>query len=365
MKNNLIIVVLVALFFVYSCDKKELGPTLELINAPVLLEPENTTFTLSNDIAKDTILTLKWQKAVYNVPTEITYDVEMAEAGTNFANPIAIVSGISDDSVGITAFTLNKFMTVDLQLAVGEECQVEFRVNSFVGESDASLSNAVGISAVTFDPPYTPLTFTIMSGDTEIKVLNLLDDFVGDATLDVDQKGMYEGYVWLTADNLSITFLGGQDLVLNRDPKTLGSDSSKIVGQVTTHFLSETAVDPITVDSVGYYRFKIDMNESTVEVMGVAWGVIGSGIEPFDWSTSIVMDYSIDDDIWSVEVTTHDGEFKFRPNQTWDPLNYGDQNNDGTLNEYGTNIPIEAGTKFITLKLSEFPYEFSVQNAKK
>lgn len=362
MKNKLMIIVLVALFFVYSCDKKELGPTLELVNAPILSEVGDSTFTFNNDNANDTIFVLKWQKADYNVPTKISYNVEMAKAGTDFADPVVIVSGIADDSVGITAFTLNKYMTVDLQLAVAEESSVELRVNSFVGKSDPSPSNGVSVTAVTYEPPYHPVTMSIMSGGTELKVLNLLDDYV-DNSVTITKTGMYEGYVWLTADNLSVTLLGGQDLVLDRDPKTFGTESNTVNGQVTTYTLSETAVDPITVDSAGYYRFKVDMDALTVEVTGVSWGVIGSGIPPYDWSTSVVMDYSIENDLWTVEVAAEAAEFKFRPNQTWDPLNYGDASPaDGIPDEYGANIGIDAGNKIITLDLSEYPYSYSVQN---
>ncbi len=344
----------------YSCDKKELGPTLEIVNAPVLFDLETTAYTLTKDNADDTIITFKWAKAEYNVPTEIYYTVEIAKAGTNFSKSAVIVTETHADSASITAFNLNLALTVELGLPVEEESKLEIRVNSYVGQSEPTPSNTIEISAITFNPPYTPASISIKSGDKELKVLKILDEYVGNTTLNIGETGLYEGYVWIKEGELSINFKGNDS-----ENKTLGAESSTETGVITTYVLSKNATDPIVVDSVGYYRFKIDMNTSTVEIMGTKWGVIGSGIPPYDWSVSEEMIYSIDDDLWTVELEAQAGEFKFRPNQAWDPWNYGDDGNDGTLNPYGANIPIEAGNKKITLDLSEFPYAYSIEDLSK
>ncbi|MBN2662452.1 MAG: SusE domain-containing protein [Bacteroidales bacterium] len=363
MKKIITLILMVAVLL-YSCEK-EVGPALELVTAPVLMGLDSTNFVLSDDVSADTIITFKWSKAEYNLATEIYYTVEIAEAGTNFSNPVVIISDTYADSASITAFTLNKFMAVNLGLGVGSVGMVEFRVNSYVGKSDPGVSNSVEVTATTYDPPYTPVTVSLMNGDVELKSISLLDEFVGNTSLNVTEYGMYEGYVWLTEGNLSITIKGGEDLILGREPRVYFSESSASVGAVTTHILAQDATNPITVDTAGYYRFKLNMNTLVLEVMPTCWGVIGSGIPPYDWSTSVVMVYSVEDDLWTTQVETHSAEFKFRPNQTWDPLNYGDDGNNGTLNEYGSNIPVDAGTKIITLNLNQFPYEYSVQNAKK
>lgn len=362
--KKIITFIIIASVFLFSCEK-EIGPVLEIVTAPVLVELDSTTFILNDDVSTDTIITFKWSEAEYNLASEIYYTVEIAVAGTNFSNPVEIISDTYADSASITAFTLNKFMAVDLELEVGSESAVEFRVNSYVGKSEPGSSNSVQVTATTYDPPYTPATVSIMNGDVELKSLSLLDEYIGNAQYNVSESGMYEGYVWLTEGNLSVTIIGGEDLILGRESRVYGSASSSFSSDVTTHTLSEDVTDPITVDTAGYYRFKLNMNTLSLEVMPTCWGVIGDGIPPYNWSTSVVMDYSVEDDLWTVEVEANSATFKFRPNQTWDPLNYGDDGNDGTLNEYGANIPIDAGTKFITLNLSEFPYEYSVGNAKK
>ncbi len=368
MKNTFLIAIILALLFVFSCDKKEMGPKLELVKAPVLTQPDSTSFILSDDVSTDTILRLKWTKAEYNIETEIYYTIEIAEAGTNFTNSAVLVSDTYADSATVTAFDLNKCMTVDLNFTVGDTAEIELRVNSYVGKSEPSPSNSSSITAITYDPPYTPETVSIMSGETEIKVLNILDDYVGNSVT-ISETGMYEGYVWLTAGS-SVTLKGGYDPILNREPRTFGSSSSTTAGQVTTFVLAEGA-DPITLSEDGYYRFKVFMNQSKVEVIKTEWGVIGSAIPPYDWSTSVVMTYYQTDDVWTIEVGAEAAQFKFRPNQTWNPLNYGDGHNDhgmpvdGVPDEYGTNIDIDAGTKIITLDLSEYPYSYTVENAKK
>jgi hypothetical protein len=115
-------------------------------------------------------------------------------------------------------------------------------------------------------------------------------------------------------------------------------------------------------------HFKIDVNTFTFEYTAIeqSWGIIGSAIPVTGWNSDHDMAY-LGDGKWEISTDTLsvgpivNGQFKFRPNDTWDPLNYGDDAPaDGIPDEYGANINITAGNWKITLDLAEYPYQYSV-----
>ncbi|MCD4793903.1 MAG: SusE domain-containing protein [Bacteroidales bacterium] len=350
MKKYFFILTFTGLLFFFACEKTDFQ-ALEIKQIPVLVQPDSNNFVFSDETSEDTIVVLKWEEAEYNVATEVTYTIEMDAAGGDFSSP-AIMGTTSTDSLAVTVFNFNKYMTLDFGLPIGTESQVDIRVGAQCGESELSYSDIISLSATTYDPPYTPDSLFIMSVDTKLKSLALLNDYL-------DEDGIYEGYVWLGAGNLSVTLKGGDE-----QARVFGYVSDSYNDQVTTYDLDQTG-DPITVDSIGYYRFRVNLYDLSLEVMGTHWGVIGSAIPPYDWSVDVDMTYDQVNDLWTVQLTTDAAEFKFRPNDTWDPLNYGDDAPaDGIPEEYGDNIPIDAGNKIITLDLSEFPYSYNEENAK-
>ncbi|GAB1308460.1 hypothetical protein KH5_11430 [Urechidicola sp. KH5] len=90
--------------------------------------------------------------------------------------------------------------------------------------------------------------------------------------------------------------------------------------------------------------------------LSTPWGIVGSGYN--DWGNAgpdapfyqtaevgVIVSY----------VTLVDGEIKFRENNDW-TLNYGDDGNDGTLDEGGTNIAVTAGMYKIEMNLNTLTY---------
>ncbi len=110
--------------------------------------------------------------------------------------------------------------------------------------------------------------------------------------------------------------------------------------------------------TAGIYIVTADLNklEYTLEEIQHVWGLVGSGA-PNGWDgpdAEFSRDWSQPfSDIWILEnVAVTDGEVKFRSNNSWD-TNYGDNGNDGTLEQGGANIPITAGTYTFTLDFSD------------
>lgn len=112
------------------------------------------------------------------------------------------------------------------------------------------------------------------------------------------------------------------------------------------------------VVSAGIYIATVDLNkkEYTLEPITNVWGLVGGAYN--DWGATPDAQFTRDwsrpfDDIWILNnVTLIDGEYKFRANNDWG-TNYGDNGNDGTLEEGGANLVATAGTYSFVLDFSD------------
>ena len=87
-------------------------------------------------------------------------------------------------------------------------------------------------------------------------------------------------------------------------------------------------------------------------------GVVGSAT-PGGWGNENIPDLQFYTtsmtDVYVAYVTVRDGEIKFRNNNDW-AENWGDDGNDGTLDPYGANIAVSAGTYKIEVNFSSMTY---------
>jgi hypothetical protein len=87
-------------------------------------------------------------------------------------------------------------------------------------------------------------------------------------------------------------------------------------------------------------------------------GVVGSAT-PGGWGNENIPDLQFYTtsmtDVYVAYVTVRDGEIKFRNNNDW-AENWGDDGNDGTLDPYGANIAVLAGTYKIEVNFSSMTY---------
>ena len=92
--------------------------------------------------------------------------------------------------------------------------------------------------------------------------------------------------------------------------------------------------------------------------LSTSLGVVGSGT-PGGWGNENIPDlefYSTSTtNVYVAYVTLRDGEIKFRNNNDWSE-NWGDDGNDGTLDPYGANIVVTAGTYKIEANFSSMTY---------
>ena len=89
--------------------------------------------------------------------------------------------------------------------------------------------------------------------------------------------------------------------------------------------------------------------------LSTTWGVVGSAT-PNGWDGPDIPFYQTGiDGVYTAYATLSTGDIKFREDNAW-TLNYGDDGNDGSLEESGTNIPVEAGSYKITLNLNNLTW---------
>jgi hypothetical protein len=68
------------------------------------------------------------------------------------------------------------------------------------------------------------------------------------------------------------------------------------------------------------------------------WGIIGSAT-PTGWDSDTNLDYNLSTKTYSITLNMVVGEYKFRLDDAWS-TNFGDNDNNGTLDAGGANIPI-------------------------
>ncbi len=101
----------------------------------------------------------------------------------------------------------------------------------------------------------------------------------------------------------------------------------------------------------GYYKINVDAAAMTYTAVATVWGVIGDAT-PGGWNTDTPLVYNDTTQTWGGGVHMVSGSFKFRANNAW-TYNYGSNNDDGTLQAGGSNIPVTTdGDYYVTLNLS-------------
>lgn len=89
--------------------------------------------------------------------------------------------------------------------------------------------------------------------------------------------------------------------------------------------------------------------------LSTAWGVVGSAT-PNGWDGPDIPFYQTGtDNVFDAYATLVDGMIKFRKDNEW-AVNYGDNDNDGSLEEGGADIPVTAGSYKITINLNDLTW---------
>jgi hypothetical protein len=290
-----------------------------------LLAP-NSGFNLVLDGAKLNSLatTFVWNDPTNSTGTAVTYTVEAAKGGTNFATVIALGT-TSNNYLDITVGNLDT-TAKNLGLAPLVEGQLDVRIKSSTGTS-----NYFTIKVTPYQPNW---------------------GIIGDAT----------PLAWNNSTDMIYNPMNGTysiSLAL-----TTGAFKFRLDNSWTTNYgddgnnLSlEAGGANISITTAGNYTIVLDIVAHTYTITPIvnAWGVIGDAT-PTGWGNDTLMDFNPVTNKYSIIMKMTVGSFKFRLNHDWG-TNYGDDGNNLTLDNGGANVPIATnGTYYIVSDFSGLTY---------
>ncbi|HCQ12478.1 SusE domain-containing protein [Flavobacterium sp.] len=320
---------------------------VQATGGPELLTPVNgAEYVLLPQNASSEVTTLVWNHADYTQQTEVNYEVEVAKAGTDFAE---IVSGgtTTDRFMVWTVEGLNNVaLSAGLTPFTSED--VDIRIKASLGSAGelVSYSNVV--------------TLTLTPFTNELPKLYAIGNFLSAsgyggnwspaATLPaLASSGFgetdFEGYVYMNVPAPEFKIL----------PTNTSFDGDYGDDGTFSGALAQTGESNIALSASGYYRVQADTEALSYSTTLTNWGIAGNATTN-GWDGMLPMTYNATTKKWSIIATLStqaapDNGLKFKANGAWD-INLGDNGANGSAEYNGTNIGTTAGTYLIELDLS-------------
>ncbi len=331
---------------IVSCtiDKAE-NPTVTPLSAPVLVEPVSDVTNiveLKSEEANKVVLTGKWSLAKYSDDSEVSYQMYVAKAGTNFAKPVFFSSVSKNDIVDVKASDLNTALGLLGAIPFSPE-SFDIKVRSFLGQSTSpQLSQWSNIITLKIKPYQTTPDRLYILGDFQSASgygeNNTIDKA---AALEESLPAVkdFEGFVYFNAATSfkpafrdkarpSVNY-GGSGGVLSVDGPA------------------------IAVAEAGLYYVKVNTDAMTYSLKKTDWAITGAAT-PNGWPDGGVMDidmtYNIKDVKYEITIVLTADKFKFRANDAWD-LNFGGSLDKLTLGGGDLSVASD-GTYKVSLDLS-------------
>jgi hypothetical protein len=248
----------------------------------------------------------------------VTYYLEAAAKGTNFADPVLILSDKQDLSMKISVSDLNGIFLK--KFPADQVTSLELRIRSSLAVSSGTASFVYNSATKSVDATIygLPRLDLVGSGLTQ-KIESPLGD------------GSYSGYVKLDATKAF----------------TLKDPDANVVYGGTGGILKVNGAG-LAVTASGWYQLASNTKALTYKITPYMIGLIGDAT-PNGWnSPDQKMDYNATTGTWSIRVTLIDGGFKFRLNDDWGWNLGGTPDN---LTQNGANCTATAGTYTITLTI--------------
>ncbi|MCO6147196.1 SusE domain-containing protein [Flavobacterium sp. NRK1] len=360
MKKILNLSLISLLFFsIMSCSDDDNKTIATGMAAPVLISPEDgTSIVLDPDLQENPALTLVWNHGDYDVPTEITYNIEMAVADTDFET--VILAGTTTNRVLILTVADLNGIALEAGLAPYEEGSLDVRIAASLGTNNAMPMNSnsikVNITPYTTESPklYIRGNFTAASGYGPNWGDNTTPPFI---QAEAYGSPAFEGYIYFNDP--------APEFKLIPNAVDFTGDYGDADASGTSGVLIQEGETNIKVPATGYYRVEANTDDLTYKLTATEWGIVGFATTGSDegWNNSTPMTYNATDKVWEITITLSAGEFKFRANNAWD-VNFGTGEGANGLSYGGANITATAGTYKVKLNLSnprEYTYTMELQ----
>lgn len=146
-----IALLLIAILSVLSCQDREMT-VVENQTAPIILDLSKETLFLDKNFPQNSALTLTWEVAKYNMPTEISYKIETS-ATSDFKEVYVLgTAGESARTVTYSVEDMNK-ATEALGLLPNQVSTLYFRVVSVLGAGNyvPSTSNVTSLKITPYE----------------------------------------------------------------------------------------------------------------------------------------------------------------------------------------------------------------------
>ena len=302
--------------------------------APTLTVAGDTNLVLLSENSDMEAASFSWNEVNLNVNTPVTYILQAALGGTDFAAPATLQNSM-DTSFSMTVAQLNS-RAINMGILPETQGNIDFRVVARFGNTDSH------------DLISTPITLTVTP---YTDVLDLSTDWgiVGSAT-----PNGWDGPdipFWQTGtENVFVAYANLIDGEIkfrenNEWDNNYGGSGGNLVA----------GGDNIVVTE-GKYKVTIDFNNMTYVIEAFSIGIVGDAA-PNGWDgPDVPLIYDPTSDQFRAVVQFTDGEMKFRLNNDWG-VNWGDDGADGTLEAGGANIPVTAGKYVVTVNMNDMTYE--------
>ena len=342
LKNSILLLMVSSSF--WSCTKDAAkvtinpGPTTQLTVT-------NTTLVLLQANAANQATSFTWNEADFGFPAAISYSIQLAKGGTNFASS-ATTTEVNMGTALTKSFTVGEFNAKMQEIiSDGAATQVEARIKASVGsEAPPIYSNVVSMTVTSY---LDIVTYSFPDA------LNIAGNFQGwdpgSAPQIVKTRNGgydgYEGYIVFNAATPEFKMVKGD----NWGAGDYGSAGGGMLGNGGPNLTLPAGGAGIT----GLYRVRANTTTLTWSYDKInTWGIIGDAT-PGGWGASTAMTFNMSNGSWSITTDLTTGFIKFRANNDW-AINFGDS--DSPVDEKpeygGSDIPVtSAGNYTITLNI--------------
>lgn len=343
-----------------SCEEASVGPKLNTnVEPPAFNSPQDgQSFVLTEDNADGTAFELTWSEPGLGFRTEVTYIVEMAESGTDFAEPVELVE-TTETSLDMNVGELNA-MLVDAGFEAEVESSIDFRVMAGIND----YSDDYDEEDYEEDMVSQPITLMITPYPADVSLPDLMNLYlVGDATAagwnpDNNNTPMVR-LPDSEENNFTFTgrFAGGSGVegaklleIIGEWQPQWGDDGGALAS--SDDLGSDPAALSFATDD--YFTVEVDIAARTYSITpydasGAATyttiGIIGDATAGAWDSDTDMTQSAFDSHIWYLNnVDLENGFLKFRAENAWDN-NWGtDTEFSGFATQDGPNVPVTKGT---------------------
>ncbi|MDG1402717.1 SusE domain-containing protein [Polaribacter sp.] len=312
------------------------------VDAPTFSNLSNgDVFTLSlanNDLEA---VNVTWNDPILDssLVIDIDYVLEAAAPGSDFAMPIEAGKTSNLNAISLTNAQLNA-VAFQTGIPVDTAGDLELRIKSTITDTASGtvlerISDTVTINVTTY--------LTVLDLSTTWGIVGSAANNWG-ATPDLpmfttDTDGVLVAYVNLTDGEWK--FRENNDWANNLGSGAAADDVSSGGGNFTT--------------VAGSFKITLDLKNNKFTKENFSLGIVGGAYNNWGATPDFMLEYDPYSDVFRGIVTLIDGEMKFRMNNDWG-TNYGDNGNDGTLDNGGANIVVAAGIYIATVNMNDLTY---------